>query len=269
MDETLDEALISQDLYIPNETSIGSVPAQSVSVSIPPPPRPTSSPSALLPATPLQTSDSFPFFQQSLQSIPSETLLIEQIPTPTEITEPPPDPIEDSAMSQLLESVDSLERLTEPLSEGLDLGGEFIRTEPKIGEPLEIPIDTLDDPLSKQPSDNLDLPNPSPPIVASAVPTVPSSSHLESGANSVKSAEEMVEKSPSMPSSMIPKVIHPPVRVVLKRKSTFSTLDMIKNYADTLQPVDCVILMERCAPFSGGTKFMDYFKSEYLSKMLW
>nr|CDS30100.2 hypothetical transcript [Hymenolepis microstoma] len=271
MNRTSDVASISQDLYIPNETSIGSVPAPTVSASILPPPRPTSSPSAFLPATSLQ-SYSFHSFQQSIHSIPpDEALPIDQIPTPTEINELSPDLIEDSAMAQLLESVDSIEGLSEPLPEDLDSRDKFIPTEPKVSEPMEIPTDTLDDPLSKQSSDNLDLANPSPPIVTSAVLTVPTSIHVESGASSVKSTDEIVEKPPpphSMPSSVTPTAIPSLVRVVSKRKSAFSSLDMIKAYAATLQPVDCVILMERCAPFSGSTKFMNYFKSEYLSKLL-
>ncbi|VDO04121.1 unnamed protein product [Rodentolepis nana] len=265
-----DVAPISQDLYIPNETSVGSVPVQSVCASIPPPPRPTSSPSALLLAA-SQQSNTFHPLQQPIHSIPpEEPMSIDHIPTPAPITELPPDPIEDSAMAQLLESVDCIERPPEPLTEGLDNRDKFIPTESKV-EPMEISTDTLDAPLSKQSLDNLDLPNPSPPIVTSAVLAVPTSSHLESRESSVKSANEIVEKPPlppSVPSSVTPTIIPSPVRAASKRKSAFSFLDMIKAYADTLQPVDCVILMERCAPFSGGTKFMEYFKSEYLSKIL-
>ncbi|KAL5109943.1 hypothetical protein TcWFU_002414 [Taenia crassiceps] len=79
-----------------------------------------------------------------------------------------------------------------------------------------------------------------------------------------EAADTVTQLSLSSPKSK-PK---PVVRVVRKRRHVLSTLQMMRNYADTLQPVDCVILVERCSPFSRNTRFMEYFKTEFLSKIL-
>lgn len=52
-----------------------------------------------------------------------------------------------------------------------------------------------------------------------------------------------------------------------KRRKPF--LEAISHYVGTLQPVDCVIMVERCRPFSKDTRYMNYFKTEYLDKILW
>uniref|UniRef100_A0A5K3FXI0 Uncharacterized protein n=2 Tax=Mesocestoides corti TaxID=53468 RepID=A0A5K3FXI0_MESCO len=67
-----------------------------------------------------------------------------------------------------------------------------------------------------------------------------------------------------------PDVAAPPIANLLtsrkRRRQPF--LETVQKYADKLQPVDCVIMIERCYPFSKNTRFMQYFKSHFLHKIL-
>lgn len=276
------------DIYASSAASVASVPAQAVFVPTQLPPRPTSSPSTLLPPTSVYSPNVAAESQISEgQAIPhtepTDTTAV-QVSTKSEaiVNDLASIEMEDSAMAQLLAPVEPVEptavELMESQPQGEKKTGKKVREEEVEDEAKrEVKPEQKEPRLEKSVSASKDLdtarstpqaPLPSPPPVATTV-----AADIDTGVAKVEekskvAADEVVDTVTQLPLSPLKSKPKPVVRVVRKRRCVLSTLQMMRSYADTLQPVDCVILVERCSPFSRNTRFMEYFKTEFLSKIL-
>ncbi|VDM18592.1 unnamed protein product [Hydatigera taeniaeformis] len=274
------------DVYASSAASVASVPAQAVFVPTQLPPRPTSSPSTLLPLTSIYTSnmavESQTFEGQAISNAEPNGTTAVRIPTESgdvgnELT---PIPVEDGAVAQLLASVEPVAELMES-----QFQREQNTAKPERENEIEYKekkkeVDTeqkdlrLDESVtaSKELETASIAPQPPPPSSSPVTATVAADIDVAVAVveeKSKKAEDDEVGDTVTQRSFSPPKSKSGPVvRVVRKRRRVLSTLQMMRSYADTLQPVDCVILVERCAPFSRNTSFMEYFKTEFLSKIL-
>ncbi|CDS43079.1 conserved hypothetical protein [Echinococcus multilocularis] len=280
--------LLSLDAYASSAASVASVPAQAVFVPTKLPPRPTSSPSTLLPPTftyssnvvvesPIPEGQAFPCAE------PAETMVVQTpMESETNMNETSSIPMDDSAITQLLASIEPIgPPVVEPMecqSQQRQKMGEIGVEEKVEDEEKREEVETdqkelnLDESVSasKELGTTKSIPQPSLPSPPSMTTTAAADIGVSVATveNSKVVTDEVADTATYLPLSPPKSKSKPVVRIVRKRRHVLSTLQMMRSYADTLQPVDCVILVERCAPFSRNTRFMKYFKTEFLSKIL-
>ncbi|VDK22710.1 unnamed protein product [Taenia asiatica] len=282
---------LSLDVYASSAASVASVPAQAVFVPTQLPPRPTSSPSTLLPPTSIYPSNAVVESQTSGgQAIPhaepTDTTAM-QVPTKSElvVNDVAPIPMGDGAMAQLLASVETVGSTVIELMESRsqreqktgmkgreeEVEDEEMRENAETEQKESRPDKSVS--ASKELDTSRSIPQPLLPSPPSVTTTV--AADIDVGVvtgveekSKVAADDEVVDTVTQLSLSPPKSKSKPVVRVVRKRRCVSSTLQMMRSYADTLQPVDCVILVERCSPFSRNTRFMEYFKTEFLSKIL-
>ncbi len=189
---------------------------------------------------------------------------------PPSLPPPPPQP-EESTISNLLFADDSKSSLSPadvtplPAAAAVELPASVEPTTSEIPEdtPAEV-ASAVENELglkSEPPREELDQqmqpPQPHPPLQPSG---------QVGDVSSEATAAAVAAPVTALPAPQAPPQPAAPITRVRRKRRTF--LDAMKLYVDTLQPVDCVIMVERCRPFSKDTCFMKSFKAQYLSKIL-
>lgn len=259
------------DVYTP----VSSVPAQAIFIPTPLPPRPTSSPSTLhLSYVAAEPKVSKPPQNPSSTPPPAQIITFEHsngltaMEPSTIINSLDLNAVEDSAMAQLLTSVEPAESLVESPVKLQETQPEDEIMEDQVVDQMEpnkqeYSENTPEKSLSSVPSPHFSQ------TPLSSVKTIPSVEVAEAEITQENKFDSaIVEEVTNLESRLLKPRLKPVIRLSRKRRCVSTTLDMIRGYADMLQPVDCVIFVERCALFSKSTRFMECFKTEFLSKIL-